>query len=163
MESNLEFISHCKRIREREWEREVVGYLYSPNKDEQYLYSKQQKDKVICWWWWISPLSAHFVGNWKQEFKDTYFYSIRCDTIDKLSKKEKRFLQNFSEDEEKKLKPVIEGALPKEKVPQSYLKAWGGNGDQPSRLTQSEFMRRMKRHERCWAAAVWWEWVTFLK
>jgi len=137
MEEYLEFIKPLQTDKDNK-----VVVLYSSNKDEQYSYIQAAKDKGYDVVMMDSPLSAHFVGKLEQEFKDTTFTRVDADTIDKLIKKDEEIPSKLSEDEEKKLKPVIEGALPKEKYTVVFESM--SETDQPFTITQSEFMRRMK-------------------
>ena len=119
-----------------------VVVLYTSNKEEQYAYISSAKDKGYDVVVLDSPLSAHLVGKLEQEYKDTTFTRVDGDTIDKLIKKDEEIPSKLTEDDEKKLKPVIEAAVPKEKFTVTFESM--SETDQPFTITQSEFMRRMK-------------------
>lgn len=135
-----EYLEQIKPLQTDKDNKVVV--LYTSNKDDQYSYISAAKDKGYDVVVMDSPLSAHFVGKLEQEFKDTTFTRVDADTIDKLIKKDEEIPSKLSEDDEKKLKPVIEGALPKEKYTVVFESM--SEKDQPFTITQSEFMRRMK-------------------
>ncbi len=135
-----EYLEHIKPLQTDKDGKTVV--LYTSNQEEQYAYISSAKDKGYDVVVLDSPLSAHLVGKLEQEFKDTTFTRVDGDTIDKLIKKDEEIPSKLTEDDEKKLKPVIEGAVPKEKFTVTFESM--SETEQPFTITQSEFMRRMK-------------------
>ncbi len=135
-----EYLEHIKPLQTDKDGKTVV--LYTSNQEEQYAYISAAKDKGYDVVVLDSPLSAHLVGKLEQEFKDTTFTRVDGDTIDKLIKKDEEIPSKLTEDDEKKLKPVIEAAVPKEKFTVVFESM--SETDQPFTITQSEFMRRMK-------------------
>ncbi len=135
-----EYLEQIKPIQTDKDGKVVV--LYTSNKEEQYAYISSAKDKGYDVVVLDSPLSAHLVGKLEQEYKDTTFTRVDGDTIDKLIKKDEEIPSKLTEDDEKKLKPVIEAAVPKEKFTVVFESM--SETDQPFTITQSEFMRRMK-------------------
>lgn len=135
-----EYLEQIKPIQTDKDGKVVV--LYTSNKEEQYAYISSAKDKGYDVVVLDSPLSAHLVGKLEQEYKDTTFTRVDGDTIDKLIKKDEEIPSKLTEDDEKKLKPVIEAAVPKEKFTVVFESM--SESDQPFTITQSEFMRRMK-------------------
>jgi molecular chaperone HtpG len=67
---------------------------------------------------------------------------VDADTIDKLIKKEEAQPSKLSEDEQKKLQPIVEGVVPKEKFTVVFESL--SEKDSPMIITKPEFMRRMK-------------------
>lgn len=135
-----EYLEHIKPLQTDKDGKVVV--LYTSNQEEQYAYISSAKDKGYDVVVLDSPLSAHLVGKLEQEYKDTTFTRVDGDTIDKLIKKDEEIPSKLTEDDEKKLKPVIEAAVPKEKFTVVFESM--SETDQPFTITQSEFMRRMK-------------------
>jgi molecular chaperone HtpG len=135
-----EYLEHIKPLQTDKDGKVVV--LYTSNQEEQYAYISSAKNKGYDVVVLDSPLSAHLVGKLEQEYKDTTFTRVDGDTIDKLIKKDEEIPSKLTEDDEKKLKPVIEAAVPKEKFTVVFESM--SETDQPFTITQSEFMRRMK-------------------
>ncbi len=119
-----------------------VVILYTSNPEDQYSYISAAKDKGYSVLQMDTPLTAHLVGRLEQTYENVTFSRVDGDTIDQLIKKEEDIPSKLSEDEEKKLKPVIEGVLPKEKFVVNFVSM--NETDQPMTITQSEFMRRMR-------------------
>lgn len=121
---------------------EQLVVLYTSNPDDQYSYVFAAKDKGYSVLIMDTPLSSHLVGKLEQSHEKVAFSRVDGDTIDQLIKKEEDIPSKLTEDEEKKLKPVIEGVLPKEKFSVNFVSM--NEKDQPMTITQAEFMRRMK-------------------
>lgn len=119
-----------------------VVVLYTSNPEDQYSYIAAAKDKGYSVLVMNTPLTAHLVGKLEQTYEKVSFSRVDGDTLDQLIKKDEDIPSKLSEEEEKKLKPVIEGVLPKEKFTVNFVSM--NESDQPMTITQSEFMRRMK-------------------
>jgi len=117
-------------------------FLYTTNKDEQYSYIAAAKDKGYSVLVMDTPLTAHLVGKLEQSESNISFTRVDGDTIDQLIKKDEEIPSKLSEEDEKKLKPVIEEVLPKESFSVNFVSM--SEQDQPMTITQAEFMRRMK-------------------
>lgn len=116
--------------------------LYSSNPEDQYTYITAARDKGYKVLLMDTPLSAHLVGKLEQSYENTSFTRVDGDTIDQLIKKDEDIPSKLTEDDEKKLKPVIEGVLPEENFTVNFVSM--NESDQPMTITQAEFMRRMK-------------------
>jgi len=116
--------------------------LYTSNPDEQFSYITAAKDKGYSVLIMDTPLTAHLVGKLEQTYEKLSFSRVDGDTIDKLIQKDEDIPSKLSEEEEKSLKPVIEGVLSKENFTVSFVSM--NETDQPMTITQSEFMRRMR-------------------
>ena len=135
-----EYLEQVKPIQTDKDGKTVV--LYTSNPQEQYTYISAAKDKGYDVIVMDSPLSAHLVGKLEQENKDVTFARVDADTIDKLIKKDDAIPSKLTEEDEKKLKPILEETLPKEKYTVVFESM--SETEQPFTITQSEFMRRMK-------------------
>lgn len=135
-----EYLEQVKPIQTDKDGKTVV--LYTSNPQEQYTYISAAKDKGYDVIVMDSPLSAHLVGKFEQENKDVTFARVDADTVDKLIKKDEEIPSKLTEDDEKKLKPIIEDTLPKEKYTVVFESM--SETEQPFTITQAEFMRRMK-------------------
>ncbi len=119
-----------------------VVFLYTSNPDEQYSYISAAKDKDYDVLVMDTPLTAHLVGKLEQAENNITFTRVDGDTIDQLVKKDEEIPSKLTEDDEKKLKPIIEGNLSKEQFTVNFVSM--SEKDQPITITQAEFMRRMK-------------------
>ncbi len=116
--------------------------LYTTNKEEQYSYISAAKDKGYDVLEMDTPLTAHLVGKLEQQEENVTFTRVDGDTIDQLIKKDEDIPSKLTENDEKKLKPVIEEVLPKDKFTVNFVSL--SEKAQPMTITQAEFMRRMK-------------------
>lgn len=119
-----------------------VVYLYTSNVEEQYSYISAAKDKDYDVLVLDTPLTAHLVGKLEQDNENVTFTRVDGDTIDQLIKKEEEIPSKLTEEDENKLKPIIEEVISKEKFSVQFVSM--SEKDQPITITQAEFMRRMK-------------------
>ncbi|MEQ8909346.1 MAG: molecular chaperone HtpG [Vicingaceae bacterium] len=115
--------------------------LYTSNQEEQFSYIASAQDKGYDVLVMDTPLSAHLVGKLEQE-EEVSLSRVDGDTIDQLIKKDEEIPSKLSEDDEKKLKPVIEEVLPEQTFSVNFVSL--SEKDAPMTITQAEFMRRMK-------------------
>ena len=116
--------------------------LYTSNVEEQYTYIAAAKDKGYKVLEMDTPLTAHLVGKLEQTYENITFSRVDGDTIDQLIKKDDEVPSKLNEDDENKLKPIIESVLPADKFNVNFVSM--NEADQPMTITQAEFMRRMK-------------------
>lgn len=119
-----------------------VVFLYTSNLDQQYSYISAAKDKGYDVLVMDTPLSSHLVGKLEQMDSNHSFTRVDGDTIDQLIKKDEEVPSKLTEEDEKKLKPILEEAVPKESFTVNFVSM--SEKDQPMTITQAEFMRRMK-------------------
>lgn len=117
-------------------------FLYATNTDEQHAYIDAAKSRGYDVLLMDSPLDAHFINQLESKLKDTAFVRVDSDTIDKLIKKDEEQPSKLSEDEQNKVRPVIEGVVPKDKFTVVFESL--SETDAPMLITRPEFMRRMK-------------------
>ena len=116
--------------------------LYSSNIDEQDRYIKAAKEKGYTVLLLDSPIAPHLIQKLETSKTDVSFVRVDGDSIENLIKKDENTVSKLSEKEKEKLKPFIEGLVPKEKY---TVKLEDMDSKQlPFILTQPEFMRRMK-------------------
>jgi molecular chaperone HtpG len=116
--------------------------LYSSNVDEQDSYIKAAKEKGYTILLLDSPIVPHLIQKLETSKTDVSFVRVDGDSIENLIKKDENTVSKLSEKEKDKLKPFIEGLVPKEKY---TVKLEDMDSKQlPFILTQPEFMRRMK-------------------
>lgn len=135
-----EYLEKIKTAQTDKDKKTVV--LYTTNKEEQYSYISAAKDKGYDVLEMDTPLTAHLVGKLEQQEENVTFTRVDGDTIDQLIKKDEDIPSKLTEDDENKLKPVIEEVLPKDKFTVNFVSL--SEKDQPMTITQAEFMRRMK-------------------
>lgn len=119
-----------------------VVFLYATNPEEQYTYIDAAKNRGYDILLMDSPLDAHYINHLETKLKDTQFVRVDSDTVEKLIKKEETQVSKLSEDEQNKIKPVIEGVVAKDKYTVVFESL--SETDAPMLITRPEFMRRMK-------------------
>lgn len=135
-----EYENHVK-ANQTDKDKKVV-FLYATNTEEQHTYIDAAKNRGYDVLIMDSPLDAHYINHLETKLKDTQFVRVDSDTIEKLIKKEDTQVSRLSEEEQNKIKPVIEGVVPKEKYTVVFESL--SETDAPMLITRPEFMRRMK-------------------
>ena len=124
-------------------------WLYTNDRNSQYTAIERAKAKGYSVLLLDGPLDVHAVSQLEQKLEKTRFVRVDSDSIDKLiAKKEQRTIQ-LTEVEQKALKSLFEGRLPREEK-RNYsvsLEALGTDADAVL-ITQGEFMRRMQEMAR---------------
>lgn len=119
-----------------------VIYLYSSNVEEQHSFIETAKERGYEVLVFDSPIDPHFINQLESKLENTSFVRVDADTIDKLIKKEESQPSKLSQEEQKKLQPVVESIVPKEKFTVVFESL--SEKDAPMLITKPEFMRRMK-------------------
>lgn len=119
-----------------------VIYLYSTNTEEQHTYIDAAKNRGYDVLLMDSPLDAHYINHLETKLKDVQFVRVDSDTVEKLIKKEEEQPSKLTEEEQNKIRPVIEGVVAKEKYNVVFESL--SETDAPMLITRPEFMRRMK-------------------
>lgn len=119
-----------------------VVYLYATNMDEQHTYIDAAKSRGYDVLLMDSPLDAHLINYLESKLNNTQFVRVDSDTVEKLIKKDDGQVSKLTEDEQTKLKPIVEGVVAKEKY--SVVFESLSETDSPMLITRPEFMRRMK-------------------
>jgi molecular chaperone HtpG len=117
-------------------------YLYTTNIEEQHSFIESARERGYDVIVFDSPIDAHYINHLESKLENTTFVRVDSDTIDKLIKKEEAQPSKLSEEEQKKLQPVIEEVVPKEKFTVVFESL--SEKDAPMIITKPEFMRRMK-------------------
>jgi molecular chaperone HtpG len=119
-----------------------VVYLYSSNAEEQHGFIETATARGYQVLVMDSPIDPHFINQLESKLENTSFVRVDADTIDKLIKKEDAQPSKLSEEEQKKLQPVVESIVAKEKFTVVFESL--SEKDAPMLITKPEFMRRMK-------------------
>lgn len=116
--------------------------LYTSNKEAQHSYIEQAKAKGYEVLLLDSPIVSHLIQKLEMDNENLSFVRVDADHIDNLIKKDENTISKLSEDEQTKLKEVLENIVPKATytVQTEALDSHAA----PFMITQPEFMRRMK-------------------
>ena len=138
------FEEYEKLIKENQTDRDKnLIYLYATDKDKQFTFIENAKDKGYDVLIMDGQLDTHFINHIEQKFTNSRFLRVDSDVIDKLIKKEDIEESKLSEDERNQLRYMFESQLPSAANYAVVFESLGENDD-PIIITQSEFMRRMK-------------------
>ena len=124
-------------------------WLYTNDRNSQYTAIERAKAKGYSVLLLDGPLDVHVVSQLEQKLEKTRFVRVDSDSIDKLIAKEEQRTIQLSDIEQKALKSLFEGRLPREEK-RNYsvsLEALGTDADAVL-ITQGEFMRRMQEMAR---------------
>lgn len=116
--------------------------LYASDKDAQHSYIADAKDKGYEVLLLDSPIVSHLIQKLEADNENLTFARVDADHIDKLIKKDEEQISKLSDEEKEKLKAVLEEIVPKTTY-SVQLEAMDSTAA-PFRITQPEFMRRMK-------------------
>ena len=116
--------------------------LYANNKEEQHSFIEEAEAKGYEVLLLDSPIVPHLIQKLETEGEKIKFARVDADPIDKLIPKDEDQISKLSDDDQEKLKGIIEGIVPKEKY-SVQLEPMDSKSN-PFIITQPEFMRRMK-------------------
>ncbi|HPT04941.1 MAG TPA: molecular chaperone HtpG [Bacteroidales bacterium] len=137
------FEEYKKQIKDTQTDKnKQLVYLYANNAEEQYSYIEAAKERGYDVLLMDGVLDNHFINAIEHKFEKTVFTRVDADVIDKLIQKEDALPSKLSQEEQDKLKPIIENSIPKDKF--SLIFESLSETDQPVIITQPEYMRRMK-------------------
>ena len=116
--------------------------LYASNLDEQHAYIEAAKAKAYTVLLLDSPIIGHLLQKLETSEENISFARVDADQVDKLIVKEDTTPSKLSEENQNKLKSLIEDVVPQA----SYTVQLEPMDSQamPFMITQPEFMRRMK-------------------
>ncbi|MGC9375428.1 MAG: molecular chaperone HtpG [Bacteroidales bacterium] len=138
------FEEYEKLIKENQTDKDKnLIYLYATDKDKQYTFIENAKEKGYDVLLMDGQLDTHFINHIEQKLNNARFLRVDSDIIDKLIKKEEVEESKLSAEEKNQLSQIFESQLPKNAtftVTFENLK----ETDDPIVITQSEYMRRMK-------------------
>lgn len=116
--------------------------LYAQNKQAQHSYIDAAKAKGYEVLLLDSPIIAHLIQKLESDQEKMQFVRVDSDAIENLIKKESSITSALSEEDQTKLKTVLEEIVPTSTYT-VQLQAMDANA-MPFMITQPEFMRRMK-------------------
>lgn len=116
--------------------------LYASNREAQHSYIETATEKGYKVVVMDSPIVSHLMQKLETSNEKLKFARVDADHIDNLIKKDDEKISKLNEEEQNKLKPIIEGAVPKETYTVQLESL--DSKDNPFMITIPEFMRRMK-------------------
>lgn len=116
--------------------------LYTSNKEAQHSYIEQANAKGYEVVLLDSPIVSHLIQKLEMDNENISFVRVDADYVDNLIKKDENTISKLSEEEQTKLKTVLETAI----ASKSYTIQTEALDSKaaPFIITQPEFMRRMK-------------------
>jgi molecular chaperone HtpG len=135
-----EYETHVK-TNQTDKDKKLV-FLYATNVDEQHTYIDAAKSRGYDVLLMDSPLDPHLINTLESKLTNTQFVRVDSDTVEKLIKKDDAQISKLTEDDQTKLKPIVEGVVAKEKYAVVFESL--SETDSPMLITRPEFMRRMK-------------------
>jgi len=116
--------------------------LYASNKEAQHSYIDIALAKGYQVVLLDSPIVSHLIQKLEADNENLTFARVDADHIDKLIEKDEVQISKLSEDEQTKLKSVLEAIVPKANYTVQIEPL--DSSAAPFMITQPEFMRRMK-------------------
>ena len=116
--------------------------LYANNKEAQHSYITEAKAKGYEVLLLDSPIVAHLIQKLEGANEKTSFVRVDADSIENLIKKEENQISKLSEEETEKLKDFVTTAI--NNTAYTVQPEALDSEATPFRITQPEFMRRMK-------------------
>lgn len=117
-------------------------YLYASDAVEQHSFINAAKERAYDILLLDGPIDNHFINQLERKFEKASFSRVDADIIDKLIKKEDTLPSKLSEENQNKLKELLEKLMNKEKYYVSFEPM--SNKDVPFTITLPEYPRRMK-------------------
>jgi len=117
-------------------------YLYTTNIEEQNSYVQTATEHGYDVLVMDGVLDQHFMNTMEQKLELTSFARVDAEIIDKLIEKEDALPSLLSDDDKKKLQPIIEQHVDKMRFHVMFESL--SASDLPVLITQNEFMRRMR-------------------
>lgn len=116
--------------------------LYASNKEHQHSFIESANEKGYKVLLLDSPIISHLIQKLEQDNDKMTFTRVDSDHIDNLIKKDEVVISKLSDEEQEKLKVILEEIVPKATY-SVQLEAMDSKA-LPFVITQPEFMRRMK-------------------
>ena len=122
-----------------------VVYLYANDKDAQYPYITNAKNKGYSVLFMNGQLDTHFVGMLENKIEKSHFVRVDSDIIDNLIKKEDHKEVSLTSLQKNIMTTMFKSQIPSIEKTDFIVgfQAMGENAD-PVVITQNEYMRRMK-------------------
>jgi len=139
-----EYTEHVQANQKDKTDNTVVLYTTDAEAQHSFVAGAQERGYDVLEMDHI--LDAHFIGLLEQKLEKTTFKRVDSATASQLIEKEEAPASVLSEDDQKKLEEVFQGAI---QNPAMHVKVAAlSPQDAPVVITQNEFMRRMKDMQR---------------
>jgi len=139
-----EYTEHVQANQKDKTDNTVVLYTTDAEAQHSFVAGAQERGYDVLDMDHI--LDAHFIGLLEQKLEKTTFKRVDSATASQLIEKEEAPASVLSEDDQKKLEEVFQGAI---QNPAMHVKVAAlSPQDAPVVITQNEFMRRMKDMQR---------------
>ena len=140
------FEEYEKLIKESQTDKDKnLIYLYTTNKEEQYTFVEEARNKGYDVLILDDVLAPHLISQFEQKNGDKKFVRVDSDVVEKLIKKEDKEKEELTLEQKQELSPVFQAVCP-ETNDHTFIVDFQDLGEQgsPMVITRSEFMRRMK-------------------
>ena len=128
---------------------DMLVYLYSTDKEEQYSYIQAAKDKGYSVLLLDGQLDVPAIQMLEQKFEKSRFTRVDADIVERLIVKDDTPKTELSEDETANLSSVFRSQMPKMEKTEFMIEVQSLGADaRPVMMTQNEYMRRMKEMSR---------------
>ena len=133
-------------IKDNQTDKEgTLIYLYANNKEEQYSYIENAKNKGYNVLLMNGQLDIAVVSMLEQKFEKVRFTRVDSDVIDNLITKDDKKEQALEKEQEEALSIIFKSQLPQIDRTEFHITTQAlGENSTPVMITQSEYMRRMK-------------------
>lgn len=130
-----------------------VVYLYAVDKEGQYTFVRNAKDKGYDVLLLDGPLDVHLISLLEQKLSQARFVRVDSDTLDQLIRKEGDTMDSNPEKEEgieASIRDLFQSKLPQSEKKEIFYARTSHQGadSKPVLLVQGEYMRRMKEMSR---------------
>jgi len=137
------FEEYKEKIKDQQTDKDGnLVVLYAAHKEGQHSFIQRAEAKGYDVLVLDSPIVSHLIQKLETENEKIRFARVDSDSIDKLIKKEEEIPSKLSQEQIDQLKPVIEGAVNKEKYTVQMENL--DSSENPFIITVPEFIRRMK-------------------
>lgn len=117
--------------------------LYTSNINSQHSYIQEAHEKQYEVLFLDSPIVSHLIQKLEMTKKNIQFVRVDSNSLDKLIDKNTHVISKLSDDQQKKLKELLENVIPSEQFV-IKLESFSSSEGFPIKIIQPEFMRRMK-------------------
>jgi molecular chaperone HtpG len=135
-----EYLEHVRPVQTDK--NDTLILLYAANQAEQHTFIDSATQRGYDVLLMDSPLDSHLVNMLESKLEKVRFVRVDSDTVDKLIEKDEPVVSKLNEDEQGRLKPLIEKQV-EGKMLSVQLQSMSET-DSPVLITRPEFMRRMK-------------------
>jgi molecular chaperone HtpG len=140
------FEEYEKLIKDNQTDKDKnLVYLYTTNKEEQYTFVEEARNKGYDVLILDDVLAPHLISRFEQKHSDKQFVRVDADVVENLIKKDDKEKVKLTWEQKQELSPVFQAVCP-ETNSHTFLVDFqdlGENGS-PMVITRNEFMRRMK-------------------